>query len=247
MSCTVDSRTGSGDLVPLLKRRGVDVEIGRLEYGDVSIIGNGPEGCPVAIGVEVKQISDVLKCITDGRFAGHQLPGLIQTYQFRYLLIEGRYRPDVHSGILQWMTHKGLWANAAIGNRAFMYKELDHWLMTMEMRGGMRIVRAYDRHEAVCWLADLYHWWCSKEFEEHKSHLSLNESGAIDQNVLVRPSLVRRMAKELPGVGLDRSAAVAKEFHTPLDMILADESEWRDIEGIGKVTARKIMEALGHK
>lgn len=241
----IDDRTGSGDLAPLLKRRGVEVELGRLEFGDVSILGNGPEGCPTAIGIEVKRTLDALACMCDGRFAAHQLPGLVSSFPYRYLLVEGRYRADMHSGVLQVMNMRGQWVTAAIGQRQFMYSDFNRWLITMEVKGGIRIVRTYDRNETVQWLSDCYHWWTDKEFDQHRSHLATHDDDT-GRSRLVAPSLVRRVAKELPGIGAERSSAVSTSFPTVLDLALADEREWAAIEGIGKITARKIRRAIGH-
>lgn len=238
----IDNRTGSDDLASLLRRRGVEADLGRLPYGDASFVGEGPEGMPVSIGVEVKTVTDVLACIIDGRFAGHQLPGLVQAYNYPFLLIEGKFRPDRISGMLQIMGHKGYWHVPHLGQRSFMYKELDAWLFTMEFRGGCRVVRTYDRPETVQYLADLYHWWTDKAFEQHRSHLALQSEP--DKALLVRPSIVRRFAAELPGIGWEKSAAVSSHFATPADLILASEEEWRTIPGIGKVLAQRIIEAL---
>lgn len=241
----VDDRTGSGDLMPLLRRRGCDAALGRMEYGDIAFVGNGPEGCPMSVGIEVKKVADALKCITDGRFAGHQLPGLVNGYNYPYLLIEGRYRPDMHSGLLQISGNKGYWHDAVIGNRKFMYRDFVNWLTTIDLRAGCRVLRCYDRHETAEVIANLYHWWTDKEFDEHRSHLAFNESANDGRPRLVTPSLVRRVAKELPGVGWEKSAHVAARFTSVLDLAVAGEEEWRDIPGIGKTMAGRITAAIG--
>ena len=52
------------------------------------------------------------------------------------------------------------------------------------------------------------------------------------------------MAHQFPNVGWERSIAVEKHFGSIRAMINADEKEWMQIEGIGKVTARKICDAI---
>jgi ERCC4-type nuclease len=88
---TIDRRTGSGELLPLFPK-GV-AELGCLEYGDFAWIGKGPEGLPLAIGVERKQIHDLVNSMASGRLQAHQLPGMINTYKISYLVIEGIWRP----------------------------------------------------------------------------------------------------------------------------------------------------------
>jgi ERCC4-type nuclease len=239
----LDDRTGSGDLAPLLRELGVPLEVTRLEYGDAALIGNGPEGIPFPVGVEIKKVSDVLACICDGRFAGHQLPGLVQCYQRVYLVIEGAYRADLRTGRLQW-PRGPVWADARVGNRGFAYKDLDTWLLTLEMKAGVRVRRTYDRRETTRFLADLWNWCCGKEWEDHLSHLAFDLSSDIDSALLVRPNLVRRLAKELPGIGWKKSQAVAQYFDSSIEMVMAGEQAWRQIPGIGKELARRIVAAL---
>lgn len=239
----VDDRTGSGDLLPLLRARGLPAELGRLPYGDISFTGNGPEGCPIGIGVEVKTIHDVLSCITNGRFAGHQLPGLKSSYAFSWLLVEGRYRADRNTGVLQYYSHRGDWRQATVGNRAFMFKDLSYWLLTMEMRGGIKVAYSSDRQGTAQTVADMFHWWNDKEWEEHRSHLAFDESTS-GSPLLIEPGLVRRVAKELPGIGWDKSGKVAAKFQSVIDLCDATVEQWQDIPGIGYVLSRRVYWAI---
>jgi ERCC4-type nuclease len=247
----LDDRTGSGDLLPLLKSMGVRVEHTRLEYGDVAFHGNGPGGSPVFVGVEVKTVSDVLQCIGDGRFSGHQLPGLVQTYDQVWLLVEGSYRADQRSGLLQvFKAHRNggrFWADAITGRSSrAMYRELDSWLLTMEIKCGVRFRRAHDRDETARILANLYNWWTSKEWDEHRSHLQLHTT-TPDAAMLRKPSLLRMVAAQLPGVGWGKSQTIEKSFGSIREMVQADEKRWAKIDGIGKVMAKRLVEAVnGH-
>lgn len=251
----VDDRAGSRELIAYL--HGLPSVLGRLEYGDISFLGWGPEGRPVPVGIEYKTLGDVLKCVTDGRFAGHQLPGLISSYEDVWLLVEGKWRPDMNTGILQTLGHHR-YQDAHVGDRRFTYRELDSWLMTMAIKGGIRVRTAQDTIEAAQFIRDLYMWWTQDGgWNRHKSHLAFDNSdagdwragrnalGLQDRANLVKPGLVRRMAKELPGVGWDKSKAVASRFKTVREMAAATRSQWREIDGIGKKLAEEIDKALG--
>jgi len=65
--------------------------------------------------------------------------------------------------------------------------------------------------------------------------------------LLYKPSLARRVAAELPGIGIGKSGAVADHFKTVRKMVEADEQEWTEVAGIGKTLAKKINEALGDR
>lgn len=239
----LDDRTGSGDLFPLLRSLGVPCILTRLNYGDAAFIGNGPDGCPMPIGVEIKTISDILKCIGDGRFAGHQLPGLVSEYDYYWLVTEGVYRADPDTGILQHYSRGG-WKESTIGSRRYMYRELEQWLLTMSIRGGVRVHRTSSRNETASFLRHLYSWWTAKDWSDHRSHLVAHSSFTPDTALLVRPSLSRMVAKELPGIGWERAEAVAKAFPTVVEMAVAEVDDWEHIPGIGKKTAEKVVRAI---
>lgn len=245
---TVDDRTGSAELAPLLRSRGLPVRIGRLSFGDISFVGNGPDGdSTIPVGVEVKKIGDVLQCITNGRFAGHQLPGLLKCYDQVWLLIEGKWRPNPRDGILEVMKLSGRWEPASIGQRRFMYRDLLTWLFTIQTKAGVKVHVSSDWGEATIFISTLYSWWTNKEWEQHRAHLAINSSGDDrfrDRALLVRPTLLRLVAKELPGIGFDKSAAVAAVFGSVEALVSASEVELALVPGVGKKLAQQIWHSL---
>lgn len=108
MTLFVDTQHGpghSGDLGSLLRRYLVPSSLvvdQRLDHGDILIIGNGPNGSALRIGIEVKRVGDVLACMDDGRLAGldGQLEGMHRDYDLSWLVVEDELRPDHDSGIL---------------------------------------------------------------------------------------------------------------------------------------------------
>jgi ERCC4-type nuclease len=243
---SVDDRAGSSDLVPYLRARGLPVHLTRMAYGDVAFIGNGPGGIPIPIGIEVKSIRDVLSCMTNGRFSGHQLPGLIQSYTQAWLLMVGKWRSNPKSGILEYQKGNAQWCEATVGTRRFMWRDLETWLFTVKIRGGLNLHRCSDWGEAVSWISTLYQWWTSKALEDHRGHLSVHERSDLlfDRAILVRPSLCRLVAMQLPGIGVGKSAEVAAYFGSVSNMFGADISEWENIPGIGRTMAERIYRAI---
>lgn len=247
----VDDREGSAQLAPLLRAKGLPVTITRLPYGDVSLLGCGPGGEPVTVGVEVKTISDVLKCVTDGRFAGHQLPGLIGSYENVWLLIEGIWRPKAGSGVLEIQRGQG-WIDATVGSRRFMYKDLVSWLFTMQIKGRVNVHRVSNWGEATLWLSTLHSWWTGGGgkvlgWDGHESHLALHtnlDSRLWDRAMLVRPTVCRMVATQLPGVGFDKSASIAGFFGSVENLLLATEWELAQVPGVGKKLAGIIWHSL---
>jgi ERCC4-type nuclease len=123
-----------------------------------------------------------------------------------------------------------------------MYRELDNYLTTLELKAGMRWRRTTNKVETAQAVVDLYRWWTHKDWEQHRSHLAFNTSR--DFAAFRKPPLVARMAKELELVGWDRAHKVAQAFDTPAAMALADVKEWQAVDGIGKKMATKIVAAL---
>jgi ERCC4-type nuclease len=249
----IDDRIGSGDLVALLRPLGVKATATRLEYADVAFFGNGPAGL-INVGIEVKTIGDVVNCMTSGRFAAHQLPGLLRDYDDCWLLIEGEWRADHPSGLLQVRhAEKGYWFDLKAGGRRWMWQEVAGWCLTMMVLGGVKLWLTPNRHMTARFLAALQHWH-SKPFASHSSLKTFVDykarvGGAAGQPAMLRaPTLERRVYKELPGLGWERSLAVGDAFPDLLTAFLADEAAWTRIDGIGPKTARKIHRAIrGHR
>jgi len=249
MSITIDPRAGSAQLAPLLKQRGYPVELGRMEYGDASFMGVGPDGSPISVSAEVKSLDDLTKCLTDGRFSGHQLPGLVMSYDQVWLLLVGVWRAR-SDGSLEYQQQRGsgtgYWRVLEIGRRRFMWRDLEAFLLTLQLKGGIRVMRVDDYPMAAMFLGTLYAWW-AKGWSEHESHLQIHDSmrgELFDRALLTRPSLTRCIAAQLPSVGKTKSAAVAARFKSIKDMCEATEKDWESIEGIGKGIAHKVYTAL---
>lgn len=248
---TIDNRDGSSQFAPLLKQRGLPVVLGRLGYGDASFIGSGPAGLPVPVGIEIKQVMDLLACMTDGRLAGHQLPGLVQSYDQVWLLIIGEIRPCPKTGVLQRKRlTSGQWVEAGIGQRRFMYKDLLTFIFTLSIKGNVLIHITSSLNEAIVWISTLYNWWTVKTFEEHRSHLSLHnaqDGRMFDRAILTRPSTLRLVATQLPGIGYDKSLSLSNFFGTVENLVVAEQWEIEQVPGVGKELARKIYLALRSK
>jgi len=236
----IDDRIGAVELSKHLPKDLVNVE--RLKYGDARFFGNGPDG-PVPVGVERKRIHDLIQSMEDGRLSGHQLVGLVSRYQVVYILVEGIWRTDPVEGVLQTY-RKGSWRPLCHGKRAYMTRDIINYLNTLEVLCGVHVWRS-DTIQASChWLLGLYRWW-QKDWSEHKSHLRFQTNVPMGQSIgLKKPTLLRRILQQLPGVGWERAKTMESHFTSILDLVLADEKELQAIPGIGKKMAKNIRNAL---
>lgn len=216
--------------------------LGDLEYGDFSLLGKGVDGEPITVGFERKKIHDMINSMSSGRLQAHQLPGLISSYKVVNVILEGLWRGNPHTGIIE--TPKGgKWLPLSHGKRRFLFKEVVGFLATITYVVGVRVWRTANEGETVQLLTTLAHWWTSKDFNEHRSHLSLRTEIA-DTAQLTQPGLVQRVAATLPGIGMRRSREVAKRFGSVMDLVMADAGEWEAIPGVGKGIAKKVREAI---
>jgi len=221
----LDNRTGSKELLKYLP----DARLVRLEAGDVSFLGHGPDG-PVSVGVERKRVNEVIKDFD--RYVSVQLPKLQATYQQIYLVVEGKFMIDREAQVKSYP--KSRWS---LSSTAFYGR-----LNTLTVMAGVKVVHTYTPRHTGLLVRALYSWW-RRKWDEHKS-LKVLYTPPPPHVVVTPPSLLRRLAAQLPGVGWERSLAIELHFRTVPRMLLADEVEWRKIPGIGKGLARRIWCAL---
>jgi ERCC4-type nuclease len=242
----VDPRVGSKELSPFLFSLGLPTEELHLDYGDFAFEGHGHSG-PALIGIERKCLGDMLQSMRSGRLAGHQLSGLLSTYSTTYLVVEGVYRRG-HDGFLErpgWRRNgdgRSSWEPVKLGSSTFLFSELDNFLTSLENIAGLKIRLTSSKTQTAQVIESLYRWW-GKPWEKHKSLGVIYTPGPKTLD-LVEPSLLRKMAVQLPGVGWEKSMAVERKWRTALDMVLAEEGEWESLPGIGKKMARQIVQAL---
>lgn len=231
----IDSRTGSKELLPYIQKLGVQVELATLDFGDFAFSGNGPRGS-VDIGIERKTLSDMLHCIDDARYAGHQLPGMMQMYDKVFLLVEGGFRPHEPSGILMTQYNNG-WTELKYRSQKVMYAKLYRYLLSINLAGVM-ITYSRDVFGSAYNVVETYQYFQKK----WDNHTALREIHKLNLPTLQRkPSLVRKWAASIESIGVKLSEAAERKFKTPIQLARADESDWMQLPNVGVATARKIV------
>ena len=235
----IDDRIGSKELADLIN----NAILTSLEFGDCMFYGNGRDG-EVEIGIERKRIGDLVNSIMTGRLSGHQLPGLISHYYRVYIIVEGILREDPVTKELQiWITGNK-WGHMDRGGRKFALRDVWNYLSTLEIMTGVIVRQTRNAGDTARHIEYLKHWW-DKPWDQHHGHLQLHKLTSPTV-YLEKPSLLRRIASELPGIGWARARAVDENFGTVKAMVEASEKDWIKIEGIGKVIAKNVWREL-HK
>ena len=245
----IDSRIGSKHLLePIKSRVHCPVTLATLEGGDVAFEGNGPNGLGYTIGIELKQLEDMLGSMRSGRLAGDQLHKMSADYDMCYLIVQGQYRPDERGNITVQRRRNGrtewtvldLAANHEKASVCFRYSELDKFIVSLEMKKNVVVVRSTTVMETVWQIINRYNWW-QKAWEAHDSTDPIKTQA---QMVFSKVSLLRDMASRLPGIGWTRSKEVEKTFRSIHHMVNAPVEMWLAVEGVGEKTAHNVWNEL---
>lgn len=239
----VDYRAGSKELIkPLTKVLGADkVTEATLDFGDVAFHGRGLKNVPLDIGIEFKTIADIVQCCRDGRFSGHQLPGMRKTYDYSWLMIEGEWRHDQTSGLItqNYGSYRG-WRAIPGKMRA---SEFEKHLLTFELCGGVHVRYTNSRADSVRAIVELYRWWTDRSLDSHTSHLAIHTPVTLGT-----VSDVRKALMSWPGVGLKLGKVAEKTFGSVEKAASAAVQQWADLETdgrrFGELNAAKLVRFL---
>lgn len=233
----IDTRAGSRDYIEPLRLRGVTVEEAILYAGDMEIVGNGPGGQPVMVGVEHKKLDDLFQCIRNGRYSD-QLRKMKESYAVSWLLIEGRMQVINDQLCIR---RKNRW-QPVLGGMSLL--EVFGYIQTVSAAGGTLVYRTENKEESVEWLRSLNNWWTLKEWEQHRAHQDFYRPEQIGGNPLTQPSFEQRVARVFPGLGDARALAASQMFASVKEMANANPKTWQQVEGIGKKGSERLVRVL---
>lgn len=242
----LDSRDGnpkdlgaSIQMVSTIRRMGVPCDRARIEYGDVCFEGHGPTGI-ILIGMERKTIHDMLHCIDDARYNMQRL-GMREMYAKSFLLIEGRWKCHDESGMLMADYGNGSWSYCKYRSKPVMFAKLHNYLLSVA-HSGVIITYPQDLTQTCAHVVQCFNYHQKKWTD----HTSLLEKQVLNIPTLHgAPTLTRRWAAELEGVGVKYSQEAERLFKRPIKLATSDEMDWLKIDGIGVATAQKIVKEIG--
>lgn len=238
----IDYRKGSKELEPYIQTAH---KIATLEFADFCFTGLGEDG-PAMIGIERKTIGDMMSSMNSGRLSGHQLIGLLDQYAYVYLLIEGIWRPNPKSGVLEKRRGKS-WTPVHHGKRKYTARELWNYVNTLAIMCGVHTVYTTGMAQSGLWLDSTYTYW-QRDYSSHKSHLKFHRQDVKPKGkkaVMLRPPTpFERIISGVSGVGFGTATLLEKHFKTPLELALATEDQLTSIKGIGPKIAKLIIREL---
>lgn len=236
----VDVATGSIELKPYIRALGIPCDSASLPFGDVCFEGHGPMGT-VGVGIERKRLHDMLHCIDDARYTGHQRIGMKQMYQVSILLIEGLWRPHDQTGVLMegfvGPSGKVSWAECRYRTQRVMYAKLRRYLFSVSL-SGVHVCYTRDIQQTAYDIHEWYHYF-QKRWQDHTSLLEMQRLHIPTLNA--KPSLTRLWATSLEDIGVVKSDLAERVFRTPIALATADERDWMRIPGVGVTIAQHIV------
>src|SRR5262245_11382018 len=120
----VDRKVGSRELLTQLHALGAPAQIASDELAtDFQWVGNGEEHS-ILIGAELKTVSDLCTSMRSHRLEGQQTYPMMVTYDVRYLIVEGIWRRQKETGLVEVIRGNG-WG--ALEGR-YLYSEVDAFL-----------------------------------------------------------------------------------------------------------------------
>jgi|GEM_PF-1590935 len=231
----VDSRTGSRELLRLFPLG--TAEEATLEFGDFAFLGNGPDGVLYNIGVERKVVSDFISSMRTGRLQSYQIPGMLNMYNEIYLIIEGTPSVDPRDGTMS--QRKGnIYHDIVYNNYPVSAAEYFGYIASISSVFGIHILTLPSKVDTVAAILSLRNFW-KKPFETHRCHKT-----PYIPHLKYGASVAEKVASVLPGIGMKRAHDAANHFKSIHNMINSTVEDWTAIDGIGDVTAERVVDAF---
>ena len=220
----------------LLKPLGDLAVTAPIPYGDFIFTGvtevDG-QTQPVKVCGERKKMGDMVNCIDDGRHVAQMQAANEAGFDYYFLVLESVWRTD-KGGQVQYRRGRNWVPTGMHRTRLEAYLNQLHYLL------GVQVKQSANVKETAAVIKGVYQFFQTTEHSSLKKFYTSPVSGLL----LKPPSLVRRVAKELPGIGWERSLLVEETFDSVRTMVNAPLEEWLEIEGIGKGIATKVQEEL---
>lgn len=209
------------------------------------------------IACERKKIGDMASCVLDGRFLFQMQNCKEAGADYLVLILEGRYRRNPDDGLLE----VPVWGINGRGNRAeiwkpvqptTMFSRFDQYLTELQRDAGIIVKHTENVRGTADVILALYQNFQTPADGHHSLKSIFKPPMPVVQ--LVRPSLIRRIACDLDGIGWEWSKVVADRFTSVREMVSADVSVWAGLEKVsengkkrrlGKKVAEKVVRSLG--
>lgn len=221
-----------------------------FEYGDYLLRGNG-----ITCLIERVTNSGLLADIESGRMV-EKLEGCTEDADIVLLLIEGLILPARDgTTLIQEAGYafnyydlkgshfpEGADLRMSFRRTGFHFHSVAEFLTSASLRWVHKVEFTLSASETAERLKELDQYF-TKAFDQHLLHLQRSRPFAMKRE----DNLQEYILAGFPGIGPERARAIIECFGTLPLRWTVDEKQLSRVEGIGKVTARKLIEALSNE
>jgi ERCC4-type nuclease len=232
----IDPRVGSRELLKHFTKGRACISASELS-ADFQFLGYGPDGI-CSIGIERKRTSEFISDYD--RFAANQLVPLLNSYRFRFLVIEGAYQPTPDAHVALW--ERDHWSNRAHDGRTPTFKTMWGRQITLMLRTYCLVIPTVSEIHTALAIEGMYNWF-QRPWHEHESYnvkyinpppVALPRVPSVMQNMLMGLSDPEKKEK---GIGWASAVALSEKYNTMEELVNASTAEIADVR-IGKSQRR---------
>jgi len=235
-----------------------------LPAADFFFSGNGPNSATATMGFERKSITGFIQDIHSGRLVAEQLPKLIDTYDYQYIIVEGQTKIDWESGeLLEWGYLNGQRSWVPLSRKTNARKSVTYSgqvllgaMHTISTFTPVTLIRTFNLHDTLDVIATLWNWW-SKPYDQHHT---LKKFHTEQTTVLIeKASFLRRVAAQLDKIGWEKSGTISSHFKRVLCLYddnsnpdclcgalthASTPDQWEKLPGFGPVLSNNVVKQL---
>ena len=228
-----------------------------LPYGDAVFTGLWTGSRSIRVLIERKRVLEFIQCVMSGRHLKQAQDAAEAGFEFQYLIVEGYFSADSNGMVIlprgkQWLRLSQV--PTSTGQIPDLeYRRLDDYLNQIDLYAGIRSMVTRGVKDTARQIENLYLLF-QRPPEEHHTLRNLWQQTANappESGFLVPPTLLERVAMQLPKVGWERSRAIADEFETLQNLcgVIATEDvkALQKVYGVGRGIAKGIIDAAKTK
>ena len=208
------------------------------------------------VACERKKVGDLAQCVCDGRLL-FQIQGCKEAgADYLVLILEGRYRRNLDDGTLEipvWGVNPRTLRRAEVWRPvrpSMQFSRFDQYLTELSRDVGVIIKHTENVRGTADVILALYRNFQTAGDDHHSLRRIFKPAPPVVQ--LVRPSLVRRVACELPGIGWEWSGVAGERFCCVKEMVAAGVNVWSGLtlesggmkRRLGKKVAGRVVSAI---
>lgn len=218
---------------------GIRAKLLPIDAGDFFFKGLWTGQKAIKVCGERKKVGDLVQCINDGRHIRQVQYAREEGMDIVFLVVEGLMKegPDGDLDVWRrgWVPHFP----------AIKYRRVQSYIDQLEFYGGLVVRRTRNAEETVRTVCELHDMFQVAP-EDHSTLHTIYTPPSPEVGLMGRPSLKRRILKEVEGVGWQRALDIKQitQACSIAELATWSTQQWKEVPGIGDVIAKSLVEQL---